>query len=90
MKKLEKTFKALANKKRLEILYFLSRSGRASVGEIAEEIRTSIKSTSKHLLTLYHADFLEKERARGLTLYDVGGKLGNIERVLLDFVRRQK
>lgn len=90
MKKLEKIFKALANKKRLEIISFLSKTKRASVGEIAEEINTSIKSTSKHLLTLYHAEFLEKERVHGLTFYEFGGKLGNIEQLLVGIVRRQK
>lgn len=90
MRKLEKTFKDLANKKRLEILSFLNRNKRASVGEIADAIKTSLKSTSKHLLALYHAEFLDKERVRGLTFYWLGDKLGNIEKVLLDFVRRQK
>ena len=81
MKKLEKIFKALANKRRLEILFFLNKAKRASVGEIAEEILTSVKSASKHLLVLYHAEFLEKERVRGLTYYELGSKLGNIEKV---------
>jgi len=90
MKKLEKIFKALANKKRLEIISFLSKIKRASVGEIAEEINTSIKSTSKHLLMLYHAEFLEKERVHGLTFYELGDKLGNIEQLLVGIVQRQK
>ena len=89
MKKLEKIFKALANKRRLEVLSFLSKTKRASVGEIAEKIQTSTKSTSKHLLVLYHAEFLEKERVRGLTFYELGSKLGYVEKVFLDFVRRQ-
>lgn len=69
MKKVEKTFKALANHKRLEILAFLHKNKTASVGEIAEKIKLSIKSTSKHLFALYHTDFLDKERVHGLTLY---------------------
>ncbi len=83
MKKMEKTFKALANKKRLEILAFLNKSKSASVGEIADEITMSLKSTSKHLLVLYHADFLEKERVNGLTIYSLNSTMASIERALL-------
>ncbi len=86
MKKKEKTFKALANKKRLEILAFLSKSKSASVGEIADEITTSVKSTSKHLLLLYHADFLEKERVNGLTVYSLNSTMANSERALLKLI----
>ena len=86
MKKVEKTFKALANKKRLEILVFLSKSKSASVGEIADEITTSIKSTSKHLLVLYQADFLEKERVHGLTIYSLNSTMAHKEQALLKLI----
>ena len=88
MKKIEKTFKALANYKRLEILAFISKNKSASVGEIAEKIKTSIKSTSKHLLTLYHAYFLTKERVYGLTLYSLNDKLGDTEKSLLNVLHK--
>lgn len=88
MKKIEKTFKALANQKRLEILSFLSKNKSASVGELAEKIKTSVKSTSKHLLALYHADFLEKERVHGLTIYSLNDKVGDTERSLLNVLRK--
>ncbi|MDP3785109.1 MAG: helix-turn-helix domain-containing protein [bacterium] len=88
MKKLEKIFKALANKKRLNILAFLNKEERASLGEIAEEINTSIKATSKHLLILYHAEFLEKERVHGLTFYELGDKLGEIEKALFNLLKK--
>ena len=89
MKKLEKIFKALANKKRLEILKFLDKERRASVGEIAEEINTSLKSTSKHLLALYQADFLEKERVHGLTYYSPGDKLDDMEKALMRLLQKE-
>lgn len=89
MKKIEKTFKALANHKRLEILKFLMKTKTLSVGEISEKIKTSLKSTSKHLLVLYNGDFLEKERVYGLTLYRLKDKLDITEKELVDFVRKQ-
>lgn len=86
MKRFEKIFKALANKKRLEILTFLNKGKRASVSEVAEQINTSLKSTSKHLLVLYHAEFLEKYRVHGLTFYNLNDKLGDVERVLVNLL----
>ena len=62
MKDLERTLKALANKKRLAILKYLKKSGRASVADIADAIDLSFKATSKHLGILFAADILEKEK----------------------------
>ena len=88
MKKLEKTFKALANQKRLGILFYLHKNKSASVGEIADEIKISIKSTSKHLFALYHANFLERERVHGLTLYSLNDNISDIEKSLLTVLRK--
>ena len=87
-KTIEKTFKALANHKRLEILAFLFKHKSASVGEIAEKIKISIKSTSKHLLALYSADFLDRERVHGLTFYSLNDSIGDMERLLLNALRK--
>ena len=62
MKELEKNFKALANKRRLAILKYLKTKKEASVGDIAEKINLSLKSTSRHLGVLAAADILEKEQ----------------------------
>lgn len=51
----EKIFKAVANKRRLQILLFLKLEKEATVGAIAEHIRLSVKSTSRHLSVLYLA-----------------------------------
>lgn len=67
-KELERKLKVLGNRRRLSILKFLKNSGKASVGDIAAEIRLSFKSTSKHLSILSHADLLEKEQS-GLTIF---------------------
>jgi DNA-binding transcriptional ArsR family regulator len=61
-KELEKILKALANKRRIAILRFIKKSGRVSVGDIAEAIKLSFKATSKHLMILSNADILEKEQ----------------------------
>lgn len=63
-----KLFKALANKRRLEILKYLNGRKMASVGDIAEHLKLSLPSTSKHLNILYSADLLEKEQHR-LSIY---------------------
>jgi len=66
-KELEKILKALANKRRIAILKYLRRADRASVGDIAREIKLSFRATSKHLSVLFSADILEKEQS-GLTV----------------------
>ena len=58
----ERTLKALANKRRLEIVKFLRRTKEAVVGDIADQIKLSFKATSKHLGVLLSADIVEKEQ----------------------------
>ncbi|OGF62625.1 hypothetical protein A2662_03755 [Candidatus Giovannonibacteria bacterium RIFCSPHIGHO2_01_FULL_45_33] len=62
LKPLERTLKALANKRRLAILEFLKKVEEAPVGDIAEEINLSFKATSKHLSILFSADIVEREQ----------------------------
>jgi len=62
MKLLEKSLKALANKRRLEILRFLNKEKEASVSDIARTINLSFKSTSRHLAVLSSADIVEREQ----------------------------
>lgn len=61
-KEFEKIFKALGNRRRISILKYLKSVGSASIGDIANEIKLSFKATSKHLIILFHADFVEKEQ----------------------------
>ena len=68
MKELEKTLKALANKRRLAILKYLKKNQPATVGNIANEIDLSFKSTSKHLGILSAADIVEKDQ-RSLQMF---------------------
>lgn len=68
MKELEKTLKALANKRRLAIIKYIKHKREASVGDIAEEIELSFKATSKHLNVLFAADILERDQ-RSLQMF---------------------
>jgi len=66
---LERTLKALANRRRIAILKLLKKKGRASVGEIAEILNLSMRATSKHLSLLAHADVIENEQQGLLVFY---------------------
>ena len=61
-KELERVLKALANRRRLAILRFIEKEKRVNVGRMAEELKLSFKSTSKHLSVLVAAGVLEKEQ----------------------------
>ncbi len=67
-RELEKQLKALANRRRLAILKYLKSKREASVGEIAEEINLSFKSTSKHLAVLAVLDIVERDQ-RSLQMF---------------------
>ena len=64
----EKILKAVANARRLKILSFLKKNREATVGAVAEQIKLSFKSTSRHLALLYSAGILDKEQ-RGIEVY---------------------
>ncbi len=68
MKEQERILKAMANQRRLAIVRFLKGRREASVGDIADAIKLSLKATSKHLGLLYAADILEREQ-RSLLMY---------------------
>lgn len=68
LKGLERVLKALANKRRLAILRFLKKGGESNVTEIAEEIKLSVKSTSRHLSVLFAVDLVERDQ-RSLEVY---------------------
>ena len=55
--------KALANRRRLAILRFVVKEKQVNVGRMAEEIKLSFKSTSKHLAVLVAAGVLDKEQS---------------------------
>ena len=60
--KLERPLKALANRRRLAMIQHIKKHKEASVGDIADALRLSIKATSKHLSILIATDILEREQ----------------------------
>ena len=86
-KELEKILKALANKRRIMILKFIKKSGRASVGEIAEAIKLSFKATSKHLMILLNANVLDKEQVSLTMLYFLPKEIHPMVSKLLSIIK---
>lgn len=84
MKETEKILKALANRRRLAILKFLSKTTKASVGDIAKEIKLSFKATSKHLGILRAADIIEREQVSLLMYYSLNRPPAAIVKSTLD------
>ena len=82
-RELERIFKAFANARRIAILSYLKRRRAATVGEIAEHIRLSFKSTSKHLIILRSAGIVEFDQS-GLEMhYRIASELMSEARTLL-------
>ncbi len=69
LKEYELIFKALGNKRRLQIVTYLTTEKEATVGTIASKIKLSIKATSKHLIILSRAGILEKDQRSLLVWY---------------------
>ena len=71
MKELEKQLKALANQRRLKIIKILKTKHALSVGEVALEIKLSFKATSKHLIILHRANFIERNQQSLVVYYQI-------------------
>ncbi len=67
-RELERSLKALANRRRLGILGRLKKNGEATVGDLARGIHLSIRATSRHLGILFAANIVEKDQ-RGLLVF---------------------
>jgi DNA-binding transcriptional ArsR family regulator len=68
MREVERILKALANRRRLEILWYLKEHKEATVTAIASKIKLSFKATSKHLSVLYGADIVDRQQ-RSLQMF---------------------
>ena len=86
MKEHEKILKALANKRRLEIIKYLGHKKTATVGAIAAHLKLSFKSTSRHLAVLYGADILEKEQRSLSGFYSISSKLGQFTKTIISML----
>lgn len=83
MRQHEKILKALANRRRLEIIKYIKGKKEASVGDIAEHIKLSFKSTSRHLSILLGADLLEKEQRSLSVFYSLAPKLASLAKSVI-------
>jgi DNA-binding transcriptional ArsR family regulator len=86
MANLEKTLKALANRRRLAIVGHLKTHPEATVGDLASAIKLSFRSTSKHLAVLLAADVVEREQRSLLMFYSLSTDPSRHLRRLLDLV----
>lgn len=86
MREHEKILKALANKRRLQIVKFLKEKKEANVGEISDHIKLSFKATSKHLAVLSGADIVEKEQRSLACYYSLAPKLMPIAHAVISIV----
>ena len=68
MKELEKTLKALSNRRRLAIIKCLKGNKEMSVSALATEIKLAFKSTSRHLTVLRGANIVEGDQ-RNLSVF---------------------
>ena len=78
IKELEKLFKVLGNKRRLQIVRLLLKKDELTVSDIASDIRLSFKATSKHLLQLFQVDILEKEQRSKNIYYKIADSLNQV------------
>ncbi len=88
MKDAESLLKSVANRKRLTILWLLRREGEKSVSEIAQRIKLSFKSTSKHLLRLERAGFVIRRQKSFWGYYSISEHMPERNRVVLRFLER--
>jgi DNA-binding transcriptional ArsR family regulator len=75
---MEKILKVAANRRRLKILKYLNNHRKASVGELAGQIKLSFRSTSRHLV--------ETEQSRLSVFYSLSSFAPKIiEQIISDF-----
>ncbi len=84
--RIERTLKALANRRRLGIIRYLKRRKEARVGDIADEIKLSFKATSKHLGVLSSAGLLERDQRRLEMYYRIASELTKHARAVIDLL----
>lgn len=85
-KELERILKAFANRRRLAIIRYLKNEKQASVGDIAESIRLSLKATSKHLGILSSVDIVEKEQKSLMMFYRLSSDQKSISKHFISFL----
>ncbi len=88
MKHFERLFKALANKRRIDIIKLLTKNEQMSVSEIAENINISLKSTSKHLQKLENANLISRKQKSKWGYYSLNNFAPeSLERLIIIFIK---
>jgi len=90
MKELTKLFKALANERRLRILYLLAKKGKGTVSSISRNLDLSIRSISKHLLKLEDAGLVERKQTSKWVYYFLNDNPKDDVKYLLKILRRRR
>jgi DNA-binding transcriptional ArsR family regulator len=86
MKEYEKILKALANRRRLQILKYLKDKKTATVTDISGYLKLSFKSTSKHLAVLFSAGIVDKEQKSLSMFYSTTEPLPKIAKHVFDII----
>ncbi len=85
-RELEKLLKAVANRRRLDIVRVLSRQKSSSVINLASTLRLSFRSTSKHLQILYQEGLVESEQIGRSVEYHLADDLSVRHKQILNFL----
>ena len=85
-KELERNYKAFGNRRRLDILKYLKRSEKATVGDIATKIGLSFKSTSRHLAVLSAIAVLSSEQVGLYVYYSLSADKSSVVQQVLDLL----
>ncbi|MDO5041304.1 MAG: autorepressor SdpR family transcription factor [Peptoniphilus sp.] len=87
---LEKTFKALADKTRREILNML-RDGPLSAGEISDKFNMSKATTSYHLSILKDADLIIDNKEKNFIIYSLNASIfEEVVGYIMNFLERDQ
>ena len=86
MKEHEKILKALANRRRLQILKYLKDKKLATVTLLAEHIKLSFKSTSKHFAILFGAGIVDQEQKSLSMFYSLANPLPKLAKQVIDLI----
>lgn len=86
VKELEKLFKSLGNRRRLRIIKLLLRNDELAVSDIAQMMKLSVRSTSKHLLHLLNTDLLEKEQRSKNVYYKIPDSADQLMKNLISHI----
>ena len=83
-KELERLLKAVANHRRLSILKYLQRAKKPNVGDIADHLKLSFRSTSRHLVILKSVGLIDKEQIGVEMHYSMESDIPSVIKHILD------